>query len=327
MTGTSMGRKNQRQREEMTFMERAMQPFRKRLRYGTQPESEGEGEEAAASAASTLTSSVGRPEGQAGVGREVNTAVEAFEGNTSEESPSGVGSPVTIRRDRKEQVFGLFKEFLLKEGVILPDNLPDNLAAAYSKPLPASAAPKGVGKKAGTWKQVWASKCEECLPYLNDICTPGIVEKALVQPAMQVGWERRREAARPTPSAPVAPGAASSNGSPTGARSTDLKLEDALEPASAWFAGLKWAKAPGLAKKAWEEAGGKAQSHFRNCVMRGVVRDIQCNAEFILRKLMAEDREQAMTGEEEEVAVPDWMKTGFIRGPTRRRTPRDTPFR
>jgi len=48
--------------------------------------------------------------------------------------------------------------------------------------------------------------------------------------------------------------------------------------------------------------------------MRGVVRDIQGNAEFILRKVLEERRDKAMPEVVEEGLVPDWMKPGFIRG-------------
>jgi len=91
------------------------------------------------------------------------------------------------------------------------------------------------------------------------------------------------------------------------------KLGDIINPASAWFAGLKFAKGPGQPKKVWLKPAGQVQSTFRNYVIRGALRDIQSNAEVTLRKIMEENSEGIRPESMEVNLVPEWMKVGFIR--------------
>lgn len=290
-----------RARDEPGFMQRAFGPLRKRLcrapiLHDDEEEelTAREGSEArTVSENSTNTSSAGRPE---------RPTSQRDEGD-GRGARDGVDSRVVrLPQGQEEQLLGLFSKFLEEQGMDLAREFG---ASTYSKPIPSAPSPEGMWKKVGTWKEAWTSKCEACLPYLHDVSTPGVIEKALPWAAMQVVWRK------PSPSPPVVAVAVSST-LPEG-QVVKEKLGDMVKPASAWFAGLKFAKGPGQPKKVWLKDEGKVQSEFRVNVIREVLRDIQGNAEIILRKIQEEDKGEEQPEGVEVGSVPEWMKVGFIR--------------
>lgn len=141
----------------------------------------------------------------------------------------------------------------------------------------------GTGAK-GTWKQVWTAKCEERLPYLYEVITPGYVEAAILGPMMSVGWKN--------------PGV-----NPT--------LNDSVLLASSWMNGLKFSKTPGTGKNSWDTEGGKLQMLFRESVIREVVRRIESDAVGLMEKIKKKREGTAEEIEGEE--IPEWMGPGFIK--------------
>jgi len=137
----------------------------------------------------------------------------------------------------------------------------------------------------GTWKQIWKAKCDARLPYLYDVCTPGIVEEAILWPMMNVPWV---------------------------GLSGNVDLLGSVVPASSWMGGLHFSKIPGSKKESWLCTEGKMQSNYRETVVREVIRNIEINSVSILRKIKEKEgggSEGFMLSE-----IPDWMRGGYVRG-------------
>jgi len=144
-----------------------------------------------------------------------------------------------------------------------------------------SSVVNGPGVK-GTWKQVWKAKCEARLPFLYDVCTPGLIESCFLRPVMKVGWLQG---------------------------DANTTITESIKYASGWMSGLKFAKAPRMGKNAWSTEGGKLQMFFRECVVREAIRRIEADAGTIMEEI----RKKKGITEDDEGEIPEWMTPGFIK--------------
>jgi len=152
-------------------------------------------------------------------------------------------------------------------------------------PIPDTECSRTVKPTEGTWKEAWKNKCEARLPYLNKVFSATAVESALVGAVMTVIPE--------------------SENSPTNV------LLNTAGHASKWYAAIKFSKQPGRPKSVWLSAEGKAQSNFRNVVVRNVIRNVHANGTDIIRKVLNESP-ASMLLDDEIPKVPEWMDEGFL---------------
>jgi len=152
-------------------------------------------------------------------------------------------------------------------------------------PLPCNATTETAVAKEGTWKEAWRRKCEARLPFLKNIFTAGAVEEVLVGAVMTV--------------------------LPESSTSSNNVLLNVASHASKWYAAIKFSKHPGKPKSVWISSEGKAQSHFRNVVVRNIIRNVHENGAEILRKVLNETP-STMLLEDEFPTIPEWMQEGFL---------------